>query len=236
MIDLQLEGKIAIVTGASRGLGRATAIALHQQGSRILAVARTLEDLETLAAIDPDNLQHSSMAKLAASEGLDARFVEHIWAVLNEPSSSFPTSAIVKAWRTLPVPNGNDMAFAKKVRSQCDGIYALLSNWQSMLAATSGDEEEAAVLTEGEIHVSPKHSFKADLKWPKDSTTAAAKLSVTSASQNTAASKQTASGLFVIWRNPHVRFRREDQRWTSKRPLKDLLTEESVRRYLAANL
>jgi 2-deoxy-D-gluconate 3-dehydrogenase len=56
MIDLELEGKTAIVTGASRGLGRATAIALHEQGCRILAVARTVTDLETLAEIDPDNI------------------------------------------------------------------------------------------------------------------------------------------------------------------------------------
>ena len=39
MIDLQLEEKTAIVTGASRGLGRATAVALHEQGARVLAVA-----------------------------------------------------------------------------------------------------------------------------------------------------------------------------------------------------
>lgn len=56
MIDLELEGKTAIVTGASRGLGRATAIALHEQGCRILAVARTVTDLETLAQIDPDTI------------------------------------------------------------------------------------------------------------------------------------------------------------------------------------
>jgi 2-deoxy-D-gluconate 3-dehydrogenase len=53
MIDLQLEGKTAIVTGASRGLGRATAIALHQQGVRVLAVARSLDDLKTLEELDP---------------------------------------------------------------------------------------------------------------------------------------------------------------------------------------
>jgi 2-deoxy-D-gluconate 3-dehydrogenase len=57
MIDLQLEGKTAIVTGASRGLGRATAQALQEQGCRVLAVARTLEDLESLAAVDPDNIK-----------------------------------------------------------------------------------------------------------------------------------------------------------------------------------
>jgi len=57
MIDLQLEGKTAIVTGASRGLGRATAIALHEQGARVLAVARSLDDLETLQALDPKTIR-----------------------------------------------------------------------------------------------------------------------------------------------------------------------------------
>ena len=57
MIDLQLEGKTAIVTGASRGLGRATAIALHEQGARVLAVARSLDDLMTLEDLDPQNIK-----------------------------------------------------------------------------------------------------------------------------------------------------------------------------------
>ena len=57
MIDLELTGKVAIVTGASRGLGRATAEALHQQGVRILAVARSVGDLKTLEALDPDNIK-----------------------------------------------------------------------------------------------------------------------------------------------------------------------------------
>jgi 2-deoxy-D-gluconate 3-dehydrogenase len=57
MIDLQLDGKTAIVTGASRGLGRATAIALHEQGARVLAVARSLDDLMTLEDLDPQNIK-----------------------------------------------------------------------------------------------------------------------------------------------------------------------------------
>ena len=42
MIDFELDGKVAIVTGASRGLGRASAIALLEQGVRVLAVARSV--------------------------------------------------------------------------------------------------------------------------------------------------------------------------------------------------
>jgi len=48
MIDLELEGKVAIVTGASRGLGRAAAVALAEQGVKLLAVARSTRELQEL--------------------------------------------------------------------------------------------------------------------------------------------------------------------------------------------
>lgn len=56
MIDLQLEGKVAIVTGASRGLGRAAALALVEQGANVLAAARSLEELRQLEASAPEQI------------------------------------------------------------------------------------------------------------------------------------------------------------------------------------
>lgn len=56
MIDFELEGKVAIVTGASRGLGRAAATALFEQGVRVLAVARSLDDLQELESLAPENV------------------------------------------------------------------------------------------------------------------------------------------------------------------------------------
>ncbi|HBS34706.1 MAG TPA: 3-oxoacyl-ACP reductase [Parvularcula sp.] len=44
-----LEGKLALVTGAGRGLGRAIAEALSNAGARVIAVARTSSDLDALA-------------------------------------------------------------------------------------------------------------------------------------------------------------------------------------------
>lgn len=46
--------KTAIVTGASRGIGFQTSIALSKQGHRVIAVARSKQDLVTLAEQYPD--------------------------------------------------------------------------------------------------------------------------------------------------------------------------------------
>ncbi|MBX3012817.1 MAG: SDR family oxidoreductase [Caldilineaceae bacterium] len=44
------QGKIAVVTGASRGIGRAVAIGLAQQGVQVVLVARGVEQLQTTQA------------------------------------------------------------------------------------------------------------------------------------------------------------------------------------------
>jgi 3-oxoacyl-[acyl-carrier protein] reductase len=49
-MDLELRGKVAIVTGASRGIGRSIAVALASEGCDIALVARTEEPLRAAAA------------------------------------------------------------------------------------------------------------------------------------------------------------------------------------------
>ncbi|MBI3173014.1 MAG: SDR family oxidoreductase [Chloroflexi bacterium] len=52
-MDLQLTGKVAIVTGASRGIGRAIAETLSTEGMRLVLAARSREHLESLSAALP---------------------------------------------------------------------------------------------------------------------------------------------------------------------------------------
>ena len=48
-MDGRLAGKVAVVTGASSGIGRATALALGHEGVRVLVTARRRDRLEALA-------------------------------------------------------------------------------------------------------------------------------------------------------------------------------------------
>ena len=59
-MDLGLSGKVAIVTGASRGLGRAIAQTLASEGMNISAAARSKDQLDDLAAaLGTDCLVHA---------------------------------------------------------------------------------------------------------------------------------------------------------------------------------
>lgn len=50
MSSLNLDGKVAVVTGAGRGLGASIAIALASEGVHVLAVSRTLSELQETAS------------------------------------------------------------------------------------------------------------------------------------------------------------------------------------------
>src|SRR5437016_4862564 len=84
--------KIALVTGASRGLGRATAVALAKQGCHIIATARTQGGLEEL---DDEIKAVGCSATLVPMDITDYAGIDRLGA------------AIFERWKKLDVLVGN---------------------------------------------------------------------------------------------------------------------------------
>src|SRR5215471_11568224 len=76
-----LAQRIALVTGASRGLGAAIALALARAGAHIVAVARTVGGLEEL----DDRLRAAGgAATLVPLDRKDAAGIDRLGGVVNE--------------------------------------------------------------------------------------------------------------------------------------------------------
>ncbi len=87
-----LDGKIALVTGASRGLGRAIALTLAKQGAHIIATARTQGGLEEL---DDEIKVAGSSATLVPVDITDYPALDRLGA------------AIFERWKKLDILVGN---------------------------------------------------------------------------------------------------------------------------------
>ena len=81
MADKILDGRVAVVTGASRGIGRAAALALAGAGAHVVAVARTQGGLEEL---DDAIRQAGGHATLVPLDLTDFDAIDRLGAALHE--------------------------------------------------------------------------------------------------------------------------------------------------------
>jgi len=88
----QLEGRVALVTGASRGLGRSAALALAREGAHIIATARTEGGLTEL---DDEIKSLGGSATLVPLDIKDLEAIDRLGA------------AIFERWKRLDILIGN---------------------------------------------------------------------------------------------------------------------------------
>src|SRR5205809_2580603 len=80
-MPLPLANRIALVTGASRGIGYATALALAKAGAHVVAIARTVGGLEEL---DDAIKAAGGTATLVPLDLKDYEGIDRLGASLNE--------------------------------------------------------------------------------------------------------------------------------------------------------
>jgi 3-oxoacyl-[acyl-carrier protein] reductase len=94
-VDLGLQDKACIVTGATRGIGRATARMLHAEGARVLLVARDADELAEVSADAGGQFLAADVTDPDAAERIVATCAERFGAVdvlVNNAGTSFVRS------------------------------------------------------------------------------------------------------------------------------------------------
>ncbi len=76
-----LRGRIALVTGASRGIGRAAALAFAREGAHVIALAR---DIDALEALDDEIKRLRGEASLVPLDLKDYDGLDRLGATINE--------------------------------------------------------------------------------------------------------------------------------------------------------
>lgn len=73
-MDLRIKSRLALVTGASRGIGRAIALELAREGARVILVARSREQLDAVKRelAGPEEGHHCFAVDLMADSGVQA--------------------------------------------------------------------------------------------------------------------------------------------------------------------
>lgn len=138
MTDLPLKDRIALVVGASRGIGYESALALAKAGAHVIATGRTVGGLEDLDdAIYAATGQH---ATLIPFDLVDGGGIDRMGGALYERFGKLDiwvqAAATMGAEGLTPVSNADPRGFAKIEKTNFTAVYRLIRSLEPLLRAS----------------------------------------------------------------------------------------------------
>lgn len=137
--SLPLQDRIALVVGASRGIGRETALALAKAGAHVVAAARTQGGLEELD--DEIFAATGKHATLIPFDIVDGGAIDRLGGALFERFGKLDiwvqTAATMGAEGLTPVSHADPRGFAKIEKVNFTGVYRLIRSLEPLLKASS---------------------------------------------------------------------------------------------------
>lgn len=139
MTDLPLKDRIALVVGASRGIGYESALALAKAGAHVIATARTQGGLEELDdAIFAATGQH---ATLIPFDLVDGGAIDRMGGAIFERFGRLDiwvqAAATMGAEGLTPVSHADPRGFAKIEKTNFTAVYRLIRSLEPLLNSSA---------------------------------------------------------------------------------------------------
>ena len=126
------EGKVALVTGASRGIGAATAKALAAQGAHVIITARTAKDLE---AVEDTIFNAGGNATIAPLDLTDGDSIARLATAVTERWGKLDVLVLNAAMlgTLAPVPAIDGAEFARLFTLNVTAQQVLIASFDALL-------------------------------------------------------------------------------------------------------
>ncbi|GGC74323.1 SDR family NAD(P)-dependent oxidoreductase [Chelatococcus reniformis] len=144
-----MAGRVALVTGASRGIGRALAVALAGEGAHVIALARTVGALEEL---DDEIRAAGSTATLVPADLADVEALDRLGLAIHERWGKLD-AMVANAGALGPItPLGHvePKAFDDIMAINVTATYRLIRSMDPLLRAS--DAGRAMFMSSGAVH------------------------------------------------------------------------------------
>jgi len=134
-----LSGKIALVTGASRGIGAATAEALAAAGAHVILTARTSKGLE---AVEERIFDTGGTATIAPMDLIDGDSIGRLATALSERFKALDILVLNAAMlgTLTPVPTIDAKEFAQLIMLNLTAQQALIAAFNPMLRSAEAGQ------------------------------------------------------------------------------------------------